>query len=320
MSNLHSVFIRHSLCLSVFVMLLSCGKKDSESLPVAMGDPYHVVLMAADSAAAQPMVDLLTAEMSGLPQPEPTFDVRIVSPEQLETPACRYARTLVRIDIDDSKYSSADVGYKNDRWARGQLVLNITAPSVKLLSQMVWRNARKLVELLVDHEMDSAKQQLARRHNQKAEAMVRQMFGIDMLIPPTLTSMKTGKDFIWLSDNRSSRRQNICIYTVPRQLTEGDMQYRDSVMRVNIKGETDSMYMQTVTDGLRRQSIGHGQTFTRGLWEMKGDGMGGPFVERTVFLRHYTLVAEGFVYAPESKKRNLVRELEATLKTIKIYQ
>ncbi len=308
------------LIISVAVVFSSCGKKDGEKLPVAMGAPYHVVLVAADSAAAQPMVDLLTAEMSGLPQPEPTFDVRIVSPEQMETPACRYARTLVRIDIDEKKYSSADVGYKQDRWARGQLVLNITAPSVKLLDQMVWRNARKLVGLLVDHEIDSAKKRLARRRNQKAEAMVRQMFGIDMLIPSTLTSMKTGKDFIWISDNRPVRMQNICIYTVQRQLPEGNMEYRDSVMHVNIKGETDSMYMQTVKDGLRRLSIGHGQTLTRGLWEMKGDGMGGPFVERTVFLGQYTLVAEGFVYAPESKKRDLVRELEAALNTIKIYQ
>jgi len=98
------------------------------------------------------------------------------------------------------------------------------------------------------------------------------------------------------------------------------MAHRDSVMRVNIKGETDKMYMTTAKDGLRFLDMGQGQTLTRGLWEMKDDSMGGPFVERTVFLGDRTLVAEAFVYAPESKKRNLIRELEAVLNSIKIYK
>lgn len=301
------------------LMFFSCGKKSTEQLPVAVGEPYHVMVVAADSVAAKPMVELLTADMSGLPQPEPTFDVQLVSPEEIEKPQCRYARVLVHIDINSKKYASADVGYKHDRWARGQLVLNITSPSVDLLGQMVWRNARKLVSLLVDHEMDQARKRLSRQENPMATNEVKRMFGIDMLVPASLTSMKKGQNFIWLSDG-SRQRQNICIYTVKGLLPERDVHHRDSVMRVNIKGETDSMYMTTSTEGLRFLNIGQGQTLTRGLWEMKGDSMGGPFVERTVFLDDHTLVAEAFVYAPESKKRNLIRELEAVLNSIKIYK
>ena len=303
-------------CLS---LLSSCGKKGTEQLPVAIGEPYHVMVVAADSTAAKPIVELLVADMSGLPQPEPTFDVQLVKPEEAEKPQCRYARALVHIDIDKKKYNSADVGYKHDRWARGQLVLNITSPSADLLGQMVWRNARKLVGLLVDHEMEQAKKRLARQTNTMAATEVKRLFGIDMLVPASLTSMKKGEHFIWLSDG-SRQRQNICVYTVEGRLPERDMNHRDSVMHVNIKGETDNMYMTTVKDGLRFLDMGQGQTLTRGLWEMKDDSMGGPFVERTVFLGDRTLVAEAFVYAPESKKRNLIRELEAALNSIKIYK
>lgn len=301
------------------LLLFSCGKKSAEQLPVAVGEPYHVKIVASDSAAAKPIVELLAADMSGLPQPEPTFDVQLVSPEETEQPQCRYARALVHIDIDKKKYNSADVGYKHDRWARGQLVLNITSPTTDLLSQMVWRNARKLVGLLVDHEMEQAKKRLARQTNTMAATEVKRLFGIDMLVPASLTSMKKGEHFIWLSDG-SRQRQNICVYTVEGRLPERDMNHRDSVMHVNIKGETDNMYMTTVKDGLRFLDMGQGQTLTRGLWEMKDDSMGGPFVERTVFLGDRTLVAEAFVYAPESKKRNLIRELEAALNSIKIYK
>ena len=55
----------------------------------------------------------------------------------------------------------------------------------------------------------------------------------------------------------------------------------------------------------------------RGLWNMKNDFMGGPFL-------HYTFVDEknnrvvnldGFVYAPKFNKREYLRELEALMKT-----
>ena len=59
---------------------------------------------------------------------------------------------------------------------------------------------------------------------------------------------------------------------------------------------------------------------TRGLWEMEGDAMGGPFVSHSIVdsSRRRIIVAEGFVYAPGMKKRNLLRQLEASLYTLKL--
>ena len=51
----------------------------------------------------------------------------------------------------------------------------------------------------------------------------------------------------------------------------------------------------------------------RGLWEMKGDAMGGPYVMRT----RGSMAVIGFVYAPEKKKKILIKQLEAALSTIK---
>jgi hypothetical protein len=46
--------------------------------------------------------------------------------------------------------------------------------------------------------------------------------------------------------------------------------------------------------------------------------MGGPFVSLSMPQGDSTLVVEAFVYAPEMKKRSLVRRLEASLHTLKI--
>ena len=63
---------------------------------------------------------------------------------------------------------------------------------------------------------------------------------------------------------------------------------------------------------------GHFVQEVRGLWRMENDMMGGPFVSYTQVdtLTNRVIVTEGFVYAPEKKKRQYIRELEAALQTL----
>ena len=94
-------------------------------------------------------------------------------------------------------------------------------------------------------------------------------------------------------------------------------------MKENIPGESPGMYMTTVAPTMEcfnTEIEGQRAMKIQGLWEMKGDMMGGPFVGLAIpdSLRQRTLVAEAFVYAPEQKKRNMMRQLEATLYTVKI--
>ena len=58
----------------------------------------------------------------------------------------------------------------------------------------------------------------------------------------------------------------------------------------------------------------------RGLWRMKGDFMGGPYVSHTRLdeKNQRIITAEIFVYSPDKMKRNLVRQMEASLYTLKL--
>ena len=60
----------------------------------------------------------------------------------------------------------------------------------------------------------------------------------------------------------------------------------------------------------------------RGLWCMENDMMGGPFVSHARVDRPNgrVVVVEAFVYAPEKKKRDLMRQLEASLYTLNLPQ
>ena len=85
------------------------------------------------------------------------------------------------------------------------------------------------------------------------------------------------------------------------------------MLRTNMPGETDSMYMEIPV------------VSERGIWEMKGDAMGGPYVMHRIhkptsqaeIQQGYDLYIIGFVYAPEKKKKILIKQLEAALSTIK---
>ena len=59
---------------------------------------------------------------------------------------------------------------------------------------------------------------------------------------------------------------------------------------------------------------------SRGLWFVEGDFMGGPFISYTIEDKQNErlIVLEGFSYSPSSKKRDVIFELEAILKTVNI--
>jgi len=75
---------------------------------------------------------------------------------------------------------------------------------------------------------------------------------------------------------------------------------------------------QTVT--FRHQSGGASPAIVggRGLWQMVGTEMGGPFVSLWRQVGDSVLGVTAFVYAPGKSKRNLMRRLEASLYTLKL--
>jgi len=100
--------------------------------------------------------------------------------------------------------------------------------------------------------------------------------------------------------------------------------YRDSIGKRFIPGPTDSTYMKTENNispsQIFTQIHGKKAIETRGLWNMKNDFMGGPYINYTIIDKKHKrlMVGEGFIYAPAIDKRDYMIQLEAILKTIKL--
>lgn len=297
-----------------FVLAACNGRKSM--LPASGGRPFEVTVVGdADSI----LYKVLSVDVDGLPQPEPMFDVSEpnIKPSEALKGVLRYARSLIIVDVNPNKYDKLRIKWYNNRYAEPQLIALICAPSAQCLCDTTTEGialqgyAKQLTARLKEHELKAYTQMIRRKHNPNMEAEVKRMFGFDIPIPADMTSCKRGKDFIWISNDSPTAMQNICIY----KHTFGK---RDSVMQVNIKGETDSMYMSTVHNACsvtykydEREDIYTHEW--RGLWQMHGDAMGGPLVARSIwgYYPRDVVTVEGFVYAPGKQKRNLVMQLEA---------
>jgi len=147
--------------------------------------------------------------------------------------------------------------------------------------------------------------------------------------PANFTYYKDTTDFFWSSNNANTGRMDLIVYTFPytdpNTFTEEYLvAKRDSVLKANLPGSFPGSYMQTETRaGVEYTPItlnGKYCGVMRGLWRMQGDMMGGPFVSHTRLdeKNHRVVVAEGFVYAPETDKRNFMRRIEAALFTLRL--
>lgn len=265
-------------------------------------------------------------KMEGLPQQEAVFDVSTIVSDGL-TQATRYARNIVMVTTGIDSLKHATVSYQQNTYARPQLILHLRVASTSLLRPTLLYYVRAIERQLVLQELNNGIALLRDKHNKAAEAMVRKMFGARLWVPEDLNKWKRGQDFLWLSNDAARGMQNICIYRYAGNVLtrEQAIAKRDSVMKRNLPGESEGSYMKTapypavaVDNHSEKTPDGIRPTELRGLWEMQGEAMGGPFVSLSTRYGDSTLVVEAFVYAPETEKRRMVRRLEASLHTLNI--
>lgn len=304
------------------LMLSACGDKANTMLPHSGGQPYEVLVVTDDKACAGLMDSVLTQDAAGLPQREPMFDVSTTGNSRFNA-ALKPARAIVMVHADINRFTSTRIRYEKNVWAAPQIIVYVNTPSAETLRRDIKRMGATLTDLLARAETNAALSEIKKRGNPKAEKRIKEMFATDMKIPADMKSEKHGRHFIWLSDNVAGAMRNICIYSYTAGKLDAArfVEARDSIMKANIPGERDGMYMKTTDRSMSavlKKERGDTVMVCRGLWEIQGDAMGGPFtaVAKADGRHGRIIVAEAFVYAPGTKKRNLIRLTEAALYSI----
>lgn len=312
------------------------GKKKSILTPTSAGSPYEILMVANEddfhNGAVDSLYAVLTDDLAGVAQSEPCFKVSRITKNNLSK-TLRLCRNIVIIKIDPATYTSCKFKFSRDVYAAPQIVMTIQAPNALKFNNFVMENHDAIIEFFTRAELNRQIDQLKEDHQPNIREAVKKTFGSEIWAPTELTRIKTGRNFVWAASQdrfpkNVEQNLNIVVYSYPYRhsntFTEAYFVHkRDSVMKANVPGPKEGQYMMTTKGfNLISDETVHGKyaQVVRGLWNIKGYDMGGPFVSVSRVDEKYqrVVVAEAFVYYPNQPKRNILKKLEAALYTLRL--
>ncbi len=311
--------------LSVY-FLFSCQNDNQKILPESTGKTHNILVIMDDKDWKQSVGDSIrkyfASEFTDLPQSEPQYTLHQASPH-LFTDIFKNIRDILII----KKGNKNAVKYYKDRFAKPQLIVEVEGKNNEEIKKLLYKHAQEIIERFNQFEIKHLQnvQRKALRNN----ADIEKELGISIDIPDYFALVDHQKNFFWFRRDVKNGEADILLYSVPlkdEQDLKGNrvLYYRDSIGKKYIPGPLDSTYMKSEYNLSPTQVMttinGKRAIETRGLWNMKNDFMGGPYVNYSIIDKkhHRMIVGEGFIYAPAIDKRDYMVQLEAILRTIKL--
>ena len=317
--------------VAILIGMTSCSG-GGITLPNATGAANEILLVIDDSiaksAAGDSIYRLLDRDVPGLPQSEPHFYISKTKHSGF-TNLLKPARNIVIVNVGN-RYSHNKIKTYKDKYSKPQAIIEINGPTKEGVRKAIVDYSEEILDFFIKAERDRAITHQTHYRERAVGDKVKEKFGIDIVIPKGINRIKEAENFMWISNSNIDLNQNIVIYSFPytdkNTFTKEYLSYkRDSVMMLNVPGPAEDSYMSTEYKYeppiLKQTALKSGQFATemRGLWNVVGDIMGGPFVSVSCLdeENQRVITAECFVYAPGKNKRNTIRSLESVLYTIK---
>ena len=267
--------------------------------------------------------NLYADEYEGLPQIEERFTLKQM-PYEAFSGFSRSSRNIIFIN----KTSNPEFFFEADKYARPQIYLEIKGNSIKSILEQIDKSKKEAINKFTNGEIEENKKRILKSPLKDTKAM--DDFLINMKMPSAYSLYKKDKNFIWYQKQIQKGHSNIIVTQLPNQKNIFDyniqslIKLRDSIGKSFLPGRNPESFMISEKEYLPYQKkvnyYGIKMLETRGTWEVKGDFMGGPFLNYLVEdkLNDRVLFIEGFVFAPSKRKRDNIIELEAIIKSLKL--
>ncbi|MGM0529826.1 MAG: DUF4837 family protein [Bacteroidota bacterium] len=280
-----------------------------------------------NSAIGSSLKKSLGAVFKGLPQPEPKFDLINIPHEALDR-GFKTHRNVLRVNVD-GKYTEPRFAVRKNVFARPQTLVEAQAPNDSVLKRLFESQGDELAQKFIEGEWNRYIKLYKGMRKQGVINHLEEKFGISMVIPKGYSLDKDTTNFSWIAKEAPRYSQAFLVYKYPysgeETFTPGyQVKMRNRFTRKFVPGPSPNSYMTvetSVTPHFKEKVInGHTVYELRGLWKVKNDFMGGPFVSYTLFDENTgnAVNIDGFVYAPRFDKRDYVREIEAILQTLEL--
>ncbi len=342
----------------VSVLLAACNTdvaKSFEPRSNALGKMNEIVIIADqdvwDGMAGDSFSYYFESAYPILPAPEPLFDLRHFTVEELEeSPLRKELRSYAILadlsdnespttqmlinDMGDVKYQQARTGEINNilgknKWARGQVLIYLFGQDEQKLASAISDNFSAVARRINSHDFNQLKSSIYVKGVQKGiSARLQQNFDINLDIPVDYKVAKEEENLLWLRKDTDKATVNLVFkevpYTSKDQLTkENLMAMRNAFGKAEVSTDTPGSFMVIndedlpVYDYVQRIDDKYALEI-RGVWETTKDFFGGPFITYLILNEstNTLLYVDAFVYAPGSEKRNLMMQLDLLAKSI----
>jgi hypothetical protein len=319
------------LCLlSILGLSIAC-KEDGKAdyLPESVGAMNTLTVVIDNdlwkSSVGDAIRENYTAAAQGLTWDEALFSVTQI-PQQIFSGSIRNTSSVLYVMED-----SLNVAHmKSNMYSKPQKVAVIKGRNKQELIDNINKTSAEFIKDFKTLEISKTQKRFEKSLN-KEKALV-DKFKISMKIPSIYRVGREEDNFVWISREIQKGNMNIIAYTMPENSFQNDSTFtqdiirmRDSIGNLYIKGNdvagknnhmiTEKAFTPYV---FPTEVSGKKAAEVRGIWEMSAYPMAGPFLTYIINDKENNrkLILEGFVFAPATKKRDYMFELEAILKSV----
>ena len=311
---------RITIIFFFLIITLSCSENQQKLLPASSGNINNVSVVTSDELWDGAVGDLIRENFGrpiyGLPQIEPVFSLSHI-PSKVFSGFATKSRTILKVDISEKE---GVFNFKNT-YASPQRIIQITANSVDKIIEIINENLNSIYSTMYLNEIREKQRRISKNLNQTKA--IKNSTGLTLRFPSAYRVAKVDSNFVWIRRDIETGSVNLFISRYNDKNNSSILKIRDSISKHHIPGPVENTFMSTdpiYTPSSQQISIRGKQILeTRGLWEIKGQFMAGPFLnykfESNTKQDEYIML-DGFVYSPGSSKREYVFELEAIMRSL----
>jgi hypothetical protein len=336
------------LSLVILFMVIGCDPSDKPAR--GFEDEIFVIADSAEYLVFKDALDSTFEKLIYTPQPEKIFTLKRVNTSEMSkykrkknlvfiAPLNSNSETseFIRAAIDSTieikiKEDPDFIVYKEDLWARNQIIVILSATTTDDLTSKILRNSDNLlykIQKISDERLFGNLYQ-PRYEQQDVEGKILQEYGWVIYVQADYKVAKNVAEdnFVWIRRSPGSDMERwIFVHwlenATPEYLNEDSIKtIRNRVTKKFYRTADNIGYVVIAEDYFTINEVNFNDRyalFTQGLWDLNIKGMGGPFVNYVFYdeetQRLYML--DGSLYAPKFYKRNLIQQMDVTLQSFR---
>ena len=308
-----------AIILFFLITALSCSDNQQKLLPASSGNINNISVVTNDElwegAVGEVIRENFGRPIYGLPQIEPIFSLSHI-PSKVFSGFATKSRTILKIDVSENE---GVFNFKNT-YASPQRIIQITANSPDKIIEIINENLNSIYSTMYFNEIQEKQRRISKNLNKTQT--IKNNTGVSLRFPSAYRVAKADTNFVWIRRDIETGSVNLFIQRQRNQTEQSIIEKRDSISKIYIPGPVENTHMSTdliYTPNTQQINVGGKQVFeTRGLWEIEGQFMAGPFLNFQIKLGDNDFIMlDGFVYSPGSTKREYIFELEAIMRSLK---